>query len=362
MKIYFCDICNQSIPLKDLDEKVAVAVKGKIVCASCSAATVAALKGNAAAGPGPSGLAVPLSILGIAIAASAAIGWYVYRGSLDRAESLSKDVREAAWKRFADLEGKAAAIADEVHGLREGLDELKRFMESEAAEIAARRRSDAADVEARIASLKRYLHESEILKERVQELEVKIAASVESGAGLQRDVGSLKDLIATLDSAVRSMPPGTGSAGPAAPAPTPEATGESASLPALTADLQRMAKKLKDGDPAIRWEGVEELGQSRDPRVVPYLIPHLKDADDYVRRQAAEALGDVGSKLAISPLIDALMDEVLHVRDSVYAALRKLSGQNIKFEPTAKKDDRVKQQRLWRAWFEQNQSKLGLNG
>ena len=36
MKIYFCDICNESIPLTDLKDGRASTIKGKIFCGNCN--------------------------------------------------------------------------------------------------------------------------------------------------------------------------------------------------------------------------------------------------------------------------------------------------------------------------------------
>ena len=36
MKIYFCDECNESIPLQDIKDNNAVTLKGKIYCQNCN--------------------------------------------------------------------------------------------------------------------------------------------------------------------------------------------------------------------------------------------------------------------------------------------------------------------------------------
>ncbi|MFH2000148.1 MAG: hypothetical protein ABIK28_10725, partial [Planctomycetota bacterium] len=36
MKIYFCDECNESIPLQDIKDNNAVTLKGKIFCRKCN--------------------------------------------------------------------------------------------------------------------------------------------------------------------------------------------------------------------------------------------------------------------------------------------------------------------------------------
>jgi hypothetical protein len=365
MKIYFCDICNQSIPLKDLDDGLAVAVKGKIVCASCSAATAGASK----APVGPRRSATPAGMLAVvfvlAVCASLGAGWLLFEAeSKEWSRRLETATGETNVK-LGDAGTRLSNVAADARTLREELDELRRKQENDLTEIAARRVADSTEVESRIDTLKKYLHDSEQLRERIQELEVKIAASSDSSGGILRDLGMVKASVASLDATVKKLATQGIASAPVKPPEdgAPQAPVDpSANLPALTQDLQKIAKKLKDPDPGTRWEGVDELGRSRDARVVPYLVPHLKDSDDLVRRQTAEVLGDLGSKLAIGPLIDALMDDQLHVRDSVFAALRKVSGQNLKFEPTAKKEDRVKQQKIWRTWFEQNQDKLGLNG
>ena len=98
---------------------------------------------------------------------------------------------------------------------------------------------------------------------------------------------------------------------------------------------------------------MQSLGKTRDPRVVPHLVPLLKDGDIFVRMAVARLLGELGSHTAIPALIDALEDEEVSVRESALVSLRTLSGQSFPFDPKARDGDRSKRVKAWRDWWEE---------
>ena len=366
MKIYFCDICNQSIPIKDLDDGLAVAVKGKLICAACNTAAASATKTATASTAAPASggsTARDVGLVVVAAALGAGGAWFLVHDSQKKLEARLMSQLSDAVSKGSDSGTRIAGVASDLDAARRSIDALKKQIEDEALEDAARRQHDQAGVEARIENIKKYMRESETLKERVQELEVRSAAAADSNGSVQRDVAALRGQIGELVANIGKIAtPG--------PASQPVKTNEEASppvananptLPPLPKDLQDVAKNLKSGEPGLRFDAVEQLGKSRDPRVVPYVAGALGDSDDFVRRVAAEVLGDLNAKTAIPLLIDGLMDEQLHVRQAVIGALRKVSGQNIKYDEYGKKEERVKQQRLWKTWWDQNQEKILQN-
>lgn len=73
-----------------------------------------------------------------------------------------------------------------------------------------------------------------------------------------------------------------------------------------------------------RYFAVHVLGDLKDKRAVPILIPLLKD--DQINYHAAWALGEVGDEQAIDPLIEALRDKSSDMRFSAISALDKLEA------------------------------------
>jgi hypothetical protein len=136
-----------------------------------------------------------------------------------------------------------------------------------------------------------------------------------------------------------------------APPPAAEPVAVESSKPAepgwkaLLPDLQSSVNTL-------RWSAVDSLGASKDPEVVPHIVPMLKDADVFVRMAAARVLGDLAAKSAVGPLIDALEDGETAVREAAFVALRTITGKDLKFDPLAPSDaERARRVKAWRDWW-----------
>ena len=66
------------------------------------------------------------------------------------------------------------------------------------------------------------------------------------------------------------------------------------------------------------------LGDLRDPRAVPFLVPLLKDEE--VNLIVPWSLGEIGDKSAIPPLIETLADSSLEMRAASLRAIEKLQA------------------------------------
>jgi HEAT repeat protein len=84
---------------------------------------------------------------------------------------------------------------------------------------------------------------------------------------------------------------------------------------------------LASPNAGIRWQAVVGLGDTKDPAVVPNLLPMLADNDVFVRMACARVLGDLGQTTAVPALIDALGNEA----------------------------DRAKKVKAWREWWKKLQ-------
>ncbi len=357
VKIYFCDICNQSIPLKDLDEGQAVAVKGKLLCASCNAVAVSASKGAAAA-PLRTGSAIGGAPSLLLLVAVAAVGGGLWALVEHRAKGLHGEIetlRTSATDQDGTFGDRLQKQADELTALRARIGDQEAALRTAREDLEARRANDQADVEARFEKVQGYVEENERLKDRVRQTEIGLAAALDTQAGLLRGA---TDFQMRLNELQTRQP-----AGPApGPAPiVPEgAPANGDGLPPLPAELQQHVKRLDSNDPGERWDAVSELGRRGNDKVVPYLIPKLKDVDEFVRLHAAEVLGDLDAKSAVPALIDALADETSFVREMVYSQLRKITRvTNLKFDPDGKKEDRQRQQKAWQSWWDQQQPSGG---
>jgi HEAT repeat protein len=73
-----------------------------------------------------------------------------------------------------------------------------------------------------------------------------------------------------------------------------------------------------------RYFAVHVLGELKDKRAVPILVPLLQD--EQINYNVAWALGEIGDNQAIGPLIEALRDKSTDMRVSAISALEKLGA------------------------------------
>jgi HEAT repeat protein len=71
-------------------------------------------------------------------------------------------------------------------------------------------------------------------------------------------------------------------------------------------DVTALVAALRDGDPNVRVEAAEALGQLNDPRAIKPLIRRFSDSDLTVRQAATQALEKLGEP-AVGPLVAALV-------------------------------------------------------
>jgi hypothetical protein len=160
-----------------------------------------------------------------------------------------------------------------------------------------------------------------------------------------------------------AIAPAPAAAAPAA-APTPEpaapAANPSAPPPGLPAAFTEPMRKLAVADPAVRFEGVDELQRTKDAAAVPLLLPLLRDPDPFVRRLVAEGFAAHKRADVVEALLGALGDADEYVRDTAWRSLKDVTGQKLPFESAGTKDARARAAARWQEWWDK--SKAGFGG
>jgi len=376
MDIYFCDICNESVPQSDLDRGMAFRRGERVVCFACDssmsqaeggAATPDKPLGDADEGEGPSAAAgvapaeakasgssaeVEVSAssgggnlsgcfaccLGIAIVI---FGYSWGKEALEKQAELTRAVEdlrsadEATGERFSDMqislsrsgqqeaEATSAAIAkvqadsdEKVANLRVRLGRLENSLEALRQATTEDRRLQAAEL---------------------KEVQKVAESAAESADQLVEGTQPLLERVAALEEVLSGGLAGAGS---------PDSGGRAPSWAVNLADL-------RDASAGNRWTAVTVLGDTGDERVVPHLLPMLADEDVFVRMATARVLGELGSEEAIPALIETLSDGQAAVREATVVALRVLSGKDFRFDPLGKDADRRKAQDAWRKWHKE---------
>ena len=370
MDIHFCDLCNESVPQSDLDQGRAFVRKGRVVCALCDAAMHRKDKAEpGVAMPGPGGAPVrtvrltePRRGLGMEWAAAVGalglvgLGWL----ALERIEKAQGDA-------FAEFSEQARRVELAVDGLeRRVLEERERseraiaaleeavqarmaLLESEREAGAALRSTELTGIERGITALERELvalgQERTALTQRFESL-------AEDQSAMRGDLSVVAQ--ALLDSLAGGGLEGRAETPPVEPLPGAE-------LQDAPDWLQRVAG-LGAADASTRWDTVESLGETGDPRVASFLVPALGDEDLFVRMAAARVLGELGNSEAIPGLIDALGDAEPSVREAAVLSLRTLSGMEFGFRPGDAPGQREKRVEAWREWWERSGSQEAESG
>jgi len=358
MNLYFCDLCNESIPQADLDLGRAVRRNERLICAACEAAMSGSHARPAPTTPAP--LAAPhipqpvresssgSSIAAVALAFSS-VALVAGIGAATYLFWRLEDGFVATRQRLADLERSAPEPARTVAA---ALAEESRTRESEAAET----RASIQALSAHLAELEQGNAQVSALERRVEKLDERFGAVDDLASRVQHQAGVIDQLNETVAAISVARPTEPREEAPARrpevaekqPPPAPEA-----SRPAW----ERWVPDLSSPDSGTRWQAVQGLGGSHDVAVVPHLVPMLADTDIFVRMAACRHLGDLGSVEAIPKLIDALEDEEASVREAALVALRSLSGQSIPFDPLARESDRSRRVKDWRDWWESASNK-----
>jgi Skp family chaperone for outer membrane proteins len=362
MNLYFCDLCNESIPQADLDLGRAVRRGERLICVACEAAmssgpdpatapvipNVAPRVESGASNSSSSIAAVALAFASVALISGIGAGAYFF-WRLERETQISRE-------QIADLEHAAPEHA--------------RTVSAALTDEAAARETEAAATRAALQALSERVQELEqadpaatALERRIDNLDARLGAFDDLASRVQHQGGVLDQLTAAMAEATDAK--AASAPAPAAPAPQeaarPAAPPPSASAPG-GALWEKWIADLKSPDSGTRWQAVQSLGGTRDPSVVPHLVPMLKDADIFVRMAACRHLDELGSVEAIPALIDALEDEEAIVREAALAALRSLSGQALPFDPNARDGDRSKRVKAWRDWWEGASKELLARG
>lgn len=351
LEVYFCDLCNESVPASDLDAARAVRVEDRVVGACCvgklnSTAPSRPTSSPPAAGSTGRGGGVFLGVLllvGIAAAATF-LDWRI----ADEAK-----LAKAGVTRLTELLGETsrrlAAVEDAL---------AKTAGRAEIALLTPRFASLETGIEGFGRSLQKHAGLIDGLGEVLTEAQ-------RSARTREADLlAALHELKASVDATNRDL-----AAMRAAPRPAPGAAGDaSSSVPerplavarpaaaGLPPELEHSVLALTDEDPGTRFAAVDKLVRSRDLRVVGPLAAAAKDNNAFVRRLTVDGLREFKHVDAVDALLVALADQESVVRHTAHASLCALTRQRFEFEPDANPSSRAAAQRRWQDWWDKNRT------
>lgn len=338
-EVHFCNLCDQSVPLIEIEEGRARRVGDRVLCQPCRALVTSVAGGGRAGGAG----VWLAAALGLAALLGAGFVWL---------EGNRADEELAT-----ELTAQGDSLGSRLRNLDERLDgestrssEARALLSTEIGSLAARasesRQTSEEQVSAlneQIAAFDRYVKGLEEVLPRVTQLESSLSVLEDRLRGHRGDLVALRDELDrqrdVLDSAAVAATPGEG---------------EGADGAAFSPEVSALLRDLQSEDNDVRYAALEKLQPLQDPRLLPHVYPALTDPYEFNRFLAAHILGEWGARQATPHLIEALMDEFSFVREAAASSLRRLTGQNFGYDHSASAESRRRAYGAWKKWWEEN--------
>ena len=348
MKIYFCDLCNESVPVSDLREGRANAVRGKIVCSQCIPPAKEAEAGAPAAAKSSLTPWVALGLGGLALlvaGGAVAIGWMT-KQTVDGWQDPTPELA-ALSTRLDSLEGDRTPLDARLSAAERSRREFSSDLEAVGHDLAEQgRKLDSLDQA--IADVRGVLDVLRHEGENRQKLELQVQGLADAVQEFRGSLGEIDRRVAALADM------GVGGARPADGSP-PAAEDFSGFEPEVRAQLER----LQSPDATTRWGAVDWLGGLDDPELIPFFLPLLDDPDVFVQYRVIDALRNLKARSAVGRLIGLLRDGDPIVREEALEALVVLTGFTHRFETdNLDASEREKGVREWEKWYEDNRARF----
>ncbi len=365
LEVFFCELCNTSVPEVDLDSGRATRFRGRVIGGCClenlhpavdpaaaaqAIAPVAMAGGQAPVAAKSAGVIPAVFIVLIAVAGSAMFSDW-------RLSAENKALRE-----------ELVSVKEQGKGLGNHMLNLEKRLSTSLA------KGDLRVLEERLGTLRESLGEREArLGESLAGTKTQVQRLLENVAGMTTEQGQQNKAMTSIGEEVRNLRQDIAELR-AAPQPvvssTPEfddggaapglvdATGKAAGDGGLPPEIAHNLVRLKDSDAGARFEAVDGLLQAQDPRAFAAIMPLTKDPDPFVRRLVVEGIADYRANESVDALIVALADPESIVRHTAYTSLKKLSGQALAFDPDASSAKRNTAQGRWKSWWEKSKAKF----
>jgi len=354
MKLFFCDICNESIPLQDIKEAKSATIKGKIFCRKCNPLNeLGPVESSSRGGAAATGLLLAVLVLLLLVACG--LGYVIYdlKFSTDESPTMSGEVDRGP------TEGDLSALRDRLEVIESELAEVG-DLEALPGRIAALQEEAASGASGQtqlfrdVAELQEGLVAVGRLRERLDGMSLRVEELSQNGDRMSDSLAELTSRLDVIsDRATASMPAGDGR-----PADDSGAHSDGGSDAALSEEELAIIEQLSAKDPMARWEAVDQIRRRQDRSLIPNLLPLLDDRDTFVRTQAIYTLGELKADEAVSKLVKLLRDDEIMIREEALTSLVVITGQNFKFDVSGSRNVREKGIKKWEEWLSKNEDKL----
>lgn len=351
MKIYFCDMCNESIPLTDIKDNQAVTIKGKIYCRNCNPLKEMEQKiTGTPSSPFASVLTILVAVLLVAV--SAVIGYLIWERSGQEIQYATADALQEANGLVQHLQNELGGIGEELVKLQNKIDGQGTNLSKMDSELVVIR-GDVSGLKSEFESMTPNFETVTNVRKRLDALDVLQGGFSTTLTDLKSRIGDYGARLADLESRIESLAAGGG-------IPRVGVVGDEEETPGSTKEspeLQAIKKKLASKDDGERFEAVFEVLDNRIKEALPYVVPLIEDPDPFVQIGAMQSVGEFLYMEALPSLVKVLRDPDVTVRDEALRQLIRMTGQNnLNFNVRGSESEREKAVRKWEKWLKESGS------
>ncbi|MDG1405613.1 MAG: HEAT repeat domain-containing protein [Planctomycetota bacterium] len=334
-ELFFCNVCQQSVPQISLDTGNAVRHGDRVICPDCADTLVIATELE----PSKREWSIsPIVIVFFTITWAVFAYMYVEQQrffdavTASNKEAVSNNNRLSAANTRLEraLENKIGDSATRAKIERDKLTSVIENGDNKLRDALSRQANALAEFESLPSQFS-------AMSSKLNLSQIEISTIADSAREIRAGQLVLRDKISAVERQV-------------AAAPTPVDVEESF----FDSRVQSILQDLESSDPNTRFAALEDIADHNDPNLVPYVAPLLYDSYEFCRYQAATTLRQWSALSATPQLIEALDDTFEFVRKEVNAALEAVTKNSVGYNHKDDDAARAASQQAWRDWWKNN--------
>ena len=334
-ELFFCNVCQQSVPQISLDTGNAVRHGDRVICPDCADTLVIATELE----PSKREWSIsPIVIVFFTITWAVFAYMYVEQQrffdavTASNKEAVSNNNRLSAANTRLEraLENKIGDSATRAKIERDKLTSVIENGDNKLRDALSRQANALAEFESLPSQFS-------AMSSKLNLSQVEISTIADSAREIRAGQLVLRDKVSAVERQV-------------AAAPTPVDVEESS----FDSRVQSILQGLESSDPNTRFAALEDIADHNDPNLVPYVAPLLYDSYEFCRYQAATTLRQWSALSATPQLIEALDDTFEFVRKEVNAALEAVTKNSVGYNHKDDDAARAASQQAWRDWWKNN--------
>ncbi len=350
MKIYFCDVCNESIPIQDIKDGVATTVGGKIYCRSHN--PLQAVQGLAVKKSSEKTSIVLFAIVIVLLMAVLAIMLWGQGDKDEEFATLSSQVKLRS--DLGNITERLNLLQPDTVALKVKSQEQETILSGIQTDII-QLRGDLAGVRGEVRNLAENLTTASDLRTEVKELALKLGEFNGRMSSLENEYSSIRQRLNSYRADLDKL----ASAGPVTVTTSGTKPGSTRTDKPAKAEeskeLKELKGKLTSKDNSVRFEAVNLVYDNRIKEALPYLLPLLEDPDQFVQVGAIQTVGEFLYLPAIPILVKVLKDPDVTVREEALLQLIRMTGEtSLNFDPRGSNSERDKAVKKWEEWLKKN--------